>query len=201
MIEKNWDSRWSNVWFQPLLLGMASLYLYLNSFTLSNLPYLRRGDQTFFWEYALRMLQGEHVYRDFFQFTPPGSDLFYLALFRIFGPKIWVTDLAIIILGVAICRVCFEAASQIMDRSWAVLSAALYLVFVYGRILDATHHWFGLFAVVCGIRILLPERTVLRVASAGVLLGVASIRCRRSLRHSGSPGSLLCFDMGTFLPK
>lgn len=52
---------------------MVSLYLYLNLFSLSNTPFLLEGDQTFFWTYAMRMLQEERVYRDFFQFTPPGT--------------------------------------------------------------------------------------------------------------------------------
>jgi hypothetical protein len=116
------------------------------------------------------MLQGEHVYRDFFQFTPPGTDLFYLGLLRIFGPSIWVTNLAIIILVAALCWACCYTASQIMDRDWALLSAGLYVVFVYGRLMDATHHWFSLLAVVCALRVLIPQLSILRVAVAGALL-------------------------------
>src|SRR5271170_4876752 len=159
---------------QVLLLALACLYLYLNLFTFSNVPYLVEGDQTWFWTYGIRMLQGERVYRDFFQFTPPGTDLFYLGLFRAFGPEIWVTDVAVIILGIALCWICFNIAVRIMERSWALLTTAFFLVFVYGRLLDATHHWFSLLAVLCAIRVLMPARTTLRVIAAGALLGVAS---------------------------
>jgi hypothetical protein len=171
---KSHGGRLSSRYYRLLLLGVAPFYLYLNLFTFSNTPYLRGGDQTAFWAVALRMLQGEFAYRDFFQFTPPGTDLFYFGLFRIFGPSIWVTDLAIIILGTALCWVCFETALQIMDRAWAVLSAGLFLVFVYGRLLDATHHWFSLLAIVCALKILMPQRTFFRVAVAGTFLGTAS---------------------------
>jgi hypothetical protein len=62
---------WSVV---ALLLGSAA-YLYVNLFVLPNTPYLLGGDQTYFWVDAQRMLSGERPYRDFFQFTPPGTDV------------------------------------------------------------------------------------------------------------------------------
>jgi len=156
-----------------LLLGAAALYLYINLFTFSNTPTLLEGDQNCFWEYALRMLQGERVYRDFFQFTTPGTDVVFLVLFRLFGPNIWVTDMAVIILGVALCWVCFELAIRIMPRSWAILATLGFLVLIYGRLLDATHHWFSLLAVLCAVRVLMPQRTTPRLAIAGALLGMA----------------------------
>ena len=59
------------------LLSVAA-FLYINLFTLSNTPFLQVGDQVYFWVFAQRMLYGETVYRDFFQFTPPGTNLLYL---------------------------------------------------------------------------------------------------------------------------
>jgi len=156
-----------------LLLGTAVLYLYLNLFTFSNIPTLLEGDQNYFWAYSLRMLQGERVYRDFFQFTTPGTDLVFVTLFRMFGPNIWVTDMAVIILGVALCWVCFDMAICIMPRSWAILTTLLFLVLIYGRLLDATHHWFSLVAVLCAARVLMPQRTISRLAIAGALLAIA----------------------------
>jgi len=65
-------------WFVlTMLLGIAG-FLYLNLFALPNIPFLQTGDQIYFWVFAQRMSQGERVYRDFFQFTPPGTDLLYL---------------------------------------------------------------------------------------------------------------------------
>src|SRR5271156_3068731 len=110
MTEKTRRDTETHRMLQALLSGAVSLYLYLNLFTFSNVPYLVEGDQTWFWTYGIRMLQGERVYRDFFQFTPPGTDLFYLGLFRAFGPEIWVTDVAVIILGIALCWICFNIA-------------------------------------------------------------------------------------------
>ena len=63
----------------------SGLYLYFNLFTLTGTPYLLDGDQVFLWVYAQRLLNGELVYRDFFQFTPPGTDLVFLSLFKLLG--------------------------------------------------------------------------------------------------------------------
>jgi hypothetical protein len=158
---------------QLLLLASAALYLYLNLFTVSNTPFLLEGDQNFFWAYGMRMLQGQLPYRDFFQFTTPGTDLFFMGMFATFGPHIWVTDVAIVVLGVALCWACHAIAIRIMPRDWALLTTALFLVCVYGWILDATHHWFSLLAILCAVRVLMCERTPVRVAFAGALLGIA----------------------------
>jgi hypothetical protein len=152
----------------------CALYLYANVFASPRLPYLFEGDQVFFWTYAQRMMQGQHAYTDFFQFTTPGVDFFYLALFRIFGARIWVTDLAIILIGCLLCCVCFNVASQLMRRRDALLGTSLFLVFIYGRILDGTHHWLSLFAVICAVRVLVPARTPKRIVASGILLGLAS---------------------------
>jgi Dolichyl-phosphate-mannose-protein mannosyltransferase len=173
-LEKSRDLLKKRDWIQPLSLIAVPLYLYLNLFTFTNVPFLLGGDQTFFWIYAVRLLHGEKVYRDFFQFTPPGADLFYLALFRLFGPHIWVTNFAVLLLGVALCWVCFLLAQRLMERNLAFLASLLFLVFVYGDRLDATHHWFSVLAGLCAVRVVMPERTLPRIAIAGVLLGVAS---------------------------
>ena len=174
MIPNRQNDKTSGRWLSVSLLSLTSLYLYLNLFTLSNTPYLLTGDQLFFWSGAMRMLQGERVYRDFFQFTAPGADLYFLGLFHLFGVHIWVTNLAIILPGVALCWMCFDLASQIMERKWALLTSALYVVFIYGRLLDATHHWFSLLALASAIRVLMPARTATRIAIAGALLATAS---------------------------
>jgi hypothetical protein len=150
------------------------LYLYASLFAFPNIPYLLEGDQNFFWMYGLRMLHGERVYLDFFQFTPPGTDIFFATLFKLFGPYVWVMNLAVLLLGIALFWMCFHLAKRLMDRDLALLAALLYVVFIYGDRLDATHHWFSLLAVMGAVSLLMPERTAPRVAVAGVLLGIAS---------------------------
>ena len=50
----------------------------------------------------------------------------------------------------------------------------LFVVFVYGRWLDATHHWFSLFAILLAITLVIPSRSPSRLAIAGILIGIAT---------------------------
>jgi hypothetical protein len=156
-----------------MLLGISG-YLYLNLFLLPTTPILLSGDQVFFWMNGQRMLHGERPYLDFFQFTPPGADVFYFALFKAFGPRIWPLNLVVLLLGVILCWLCFVIASQIMERHLALLSALLFLTLIYTRVLNATHHYFSVVAVMGATAILMRGASPRRLAIAGALLGVAS---------------------------
>ncbi|MBB6146583.1 hypothetical protein HNQ77_004562 [Silvibacterium bohemicum] len=157
-----------------MLSFLLPVYLYLSLFRFPWAPIYLDGDQTFFWEYALRMLQGEHIYRDFFQFTPPGTDLVFLQAFRLFGPHIWVLNAVVLLLGTALAWMCFKIARRWMDQEAALLATAIFAVIIYGRLLDATHHWFSLLSVLCGVQAVLPARTSARIAIAGAFFGIAS---------------------------
>jgi hypothetical protein len=158
----------------PLLLLGITIFLYLNLFALPNVPFLLNGDQVFFWMDAQRMLHGERAYLDFFQYTPPGADLFYLAVFKVLGPRIYATNIVVLGLGVALCWVCFRIAKKIMAPKLALLGTMLFLTLIYTRMLNATHHWFSVLLCMAAIWILMDDRSVLRLSVAGALLGLAS---------------------------
>jgi hypothetical protein len=161
-------------WHSTMLLSAVALYLFLCLFIFPRTPLLLGGDQTYFWMDAQRMLAGEQPYRDFFQFTPPGTDFFYLAIFRYLSSQVWVTNAVVIILGIALCWICLSVAREIMQPNFAALAAAFFVVFLYGRTLNATHHWFSCLAVMCAVKLRLRHSTRLWTAAAGALLGLAS---------------------------
>jgi hypothetical protein len=173
-----------------LTLTLTGIYLYANLFVLPNTPFLLSGDQVYFWTDAHRMLFGEMPFKDFFQFTPPGTDVFYFALFKWLGPQIWVTNLVVLALGIALCWVCFSIARQIMPAGAALLSALLFLVLVYGRLLNATHHWFSVLIIMCAVRIGMGRMDSLRVWIVGMLLGAASF-----FTHTHAFAGLLAFTI------
>ena len=152
----------------------AAIYLFANLFRWPDIPYLLGGDQVFFWTDAQRMLHGERIYQDFFRFTPPGVDLVFVTAFKVFGPRLWVTNAIVLVLGIALCWMCFSIARQLMDQTRAALAAVLFLVLIYGSLLNATHHWFSLLAVMGAARLLMASRAAGALAIAGGLLGVAS---------------------------
>jgi Dolichyl-phosphate-mannose-protein mannosyltransferase len=156
-----------------VMLGTIA-YLYLSLFVLPNTPILQADDQVFFWMNAQRMLHGDRAYVDFFQYTPPGTDLFFLLLFKLFGARIWVLNAAVLALGAALCWVCFRVANQIMKRPLALLATVVYLILIFSKLLNATHHWFSILMVMCATSVIIRTRTARRVAIAGGALGLAA---------------------------
>jgi hypothetical protein len=156
-----------------LILGCCA-FLYANLFASPGIPFLLGGDQVFLWMDAQRLLYGEHVYRDFFQFTPPGAGLLYLGAFKLFGPQIWTPNLVVLTLGGSLCVLCLRISQSLMSRAQAALATSLYVVFVIGGTLDGTHHWFSLLAVLGAVAVLMNGRTPARILVAGALLGLAT---------------------------
>jgi hypothetical protein len=160
---------WSDLW---ILIG-SSAYLYLNLFTLRGTPFLLTGDQVFYWMDVERMMAGERIYRDFFKFTPPGTDLLYFVSFKLLGLHIWVPNLIVFALGIALTWICFRIASLFLDKFPALLAASFFLVFIYGALLNATHHSFSELGVLAAVAVLMQGRNEARLILAGVLLGAA----------------------------
>jgi hypothetical protein len=161
-------------WAEVLFLVGTCLYLYVKLFTFKDIPILLGGDQIFFWMDAKRLLLGERIYLDFFQFTPPGTDIVYLAFFKLFGPRIWVPNLIVLILGVLLGWVCFRISVSFLKTSQAILAASVFTVFIYGTLLNATHHLFSELAVLGAVAVLMRGKGPTRIVLAGMLLGPAT---------------------------
>jgi hypothetical protein len=160
--------------FTALILVGIAAYLYINLFVFLHAPVLQGDDQVFFWTNAQRMLFGERAYLDFFQYTPPGTDLLFFAVFKLLGLHIWALNLTVLALGTTLCWICFRVASQIMERGQALLATLLYLVLIFSKPLNATHHWFSVLAVMCATLVLMHESSRPRIVGCGALLGLAS---------------------------
>lgn len=163
-------------------------FLYTSLFSLTGTPHLRSGDEDFFWTYAGRLLTGQVFLRDFHQFTPPGTDLVYAAVFRVFGATVRSIDWTILWLGVALAVVCFFCARAIMCASMAALAAFACLVVLYGDRMDATHHWFSSLANLLALLALSRGRSWPRIAAAAALVAIAAF-CTQT---AGTMGLLAC---------
>jgi hypothetical protein len=166
---------WKSMTLRLSLVALGSaIYLYLNLFASGEVPFLLGGDQAYFWMGAQKLQSGEMIYRDFFQFTPPGTDLIYAALFSIFGTRIWVSNLVVLVLGVFFACVCFSLARKLMRDRSAALATALFMVFIYGKTLNATHHWFAVLLILLAVRVAMERVSPKSIALSGALLGVAA---------------------------
>jgi hypothetical protein len=152
----------------------CTVYLYANLFLSAKTPFLLGGDQVYFWMGAQRILDGQVAYRDFFQITPPGTDLIYAAFFKVLGTDLWVPNTVVIALGVLMGCVCFSLSRQFMKVPQAALATGLFLVLIYGKALNATHHWFAVLLVLVAVRLNMQRITGTRLALSGALLGLAA---------------------------
>ena len=160
--------------YNLVLLLTIPAYLFLNLFTLHGIPYAIVSDDGLFILDGLRMGAGQWIYRDFFQFNAPGIDYVFFFAFKLFGARAWVPNLVTLLLGTSLSWMTLYLGRRIMPRIWADLTTILFLVFIYGRWLDATHHWFSLFAILFAVTVVLPDRSPSRIAVAGALIGAAA---------------------------
>ncbi|QEE28424.1 hypothetical protein FTW19_10675 [Terriglobus albidus] len=160
-------------WHAVVALSSA-LYLYLNLFSSPRFPFLLGGDQVYSWMGAQRLLDGQTIYRDFFQFTPPGTDLVYAGSFGLFGNAIWVTNAIALALGVLSACLCYSLSRQLMSVASALTATGLFLVLIYGKFLNPTHHWFAVFFILLAVRIGMESLTIRSNVMSGVLLAISS---------------------------
>ena len=95
------------------LLGVFA-FLYLQLFTLPATPIFLEKDHLIYMHNALRMLEGEVIFRDFFQFIFPGSEVVYLLFFSIFGIEFWVLNAIILTLNLGTAWLMLKIAREVL---------------------------------------------------------------------------------------
>jgi len=150
------------------------VFLYLEAFILPRTPLLAYGDQSVYLLNATRMLQGQVIYRDFFEFTPPGTESVYTALFHGFGVRAWIPQAMLVFLGVALTWLSVYVSKSLMKGPVVFLPGLLFVTLVFRNALDASHHWYAVLAAIGALAVLIEARSLRRVAFAGVLCGLAT---------------------------
>jgi hypothetical protein len=176
------------VWF----LAGAFVFLYLHLFVSGTVPIWLGGDQTVYLVNATRMLHGEVIYRDFFHFLLPGTELVYFACFKLFGAREWVPNALLIALGMTLATLVFVISKKTLPGFTSFLPALLFLTVAYRNMLNGTHHWFSGTAIMGALALLIEKRTPARIVGAGMLCGVATC-------FTITQGIVAVFGFGVFL--
>ncbi len=155
------------------LLG-ALAFLYLNLFVPPLIPIWRGEDEGIFLHDAMRMLEGQVIYRDFFQFTLPGTQLVYLALFKAFGLRAWIPNTLLIILGLSLTWLSIGISKTVMHGWVAFLPGLLFLTFAFRRAFAVSHHWWSELAIMAAMAVVIEKRSPARLALAAALCGLAA---------------------------
>lgn len=152
------------------------VFLYLHLFVAPFDPIYYEADHSALLNDAKRIVGGEVIYRDFFEFAFPGAPLLYASLIAIFGAKLWILNAAILAhgmiaayLGVAISR------KLELGNCLSYIPSALFIFFGFRWFgVDGEHRMFSPLFVCLAILTLLSGRTAPRVAAAGVICSAAS---------------------------
>ena len=160
----------------PLLWFMLGglLFLYLPFFLPGPTPIWLSGDQAVYLVNATRIVQGQVIYRDFCQYTLPGTELVYAGLFRLLGIRSWIPNVLLILLGLSLAWLSVSISRKVLDRRSAFLPGLLFLVVPFRHMLNGTHHWFSALAVMAAVAVVIEKRTLARLAAAGALCGLAA---------------------------
>lgn len=161
-------------WTHVLFLAAAAIYLYLILFVFPHTPIYRDGDGDLYQASARRLYNGEVMYRDFSQFTFPGTEVVYATLFKLFGPVSWVGNFALVGVGLILSWLTL-AISRRLIRGWAMfVPALLFLTLLLPSMLDGTHHWYSVTAAMAAVAVVLEDRTPGRLVLAGILCGLSA---------------------------
>jgi hypothetical protein len=158
-----------------LLLLLVAAFVYLHAFRPPFTPFFYEADHLIFLYDADRMIRGDVIYRDFFQFTFPGTQALYFFLFKIFGPEYFVLGLVMIGIGAALFWTGLMVSRQVIDGPLAYVPPVIFVF--YGMRwfgMDGSHRMLGPIFIVLAVWVLMRGSTVRNAALAGVFCALAS---------------------------
>ena len=162
-------------WGKYLLLFAIAVFLYLFLYKFPATPFFTDGDQSIFLYEAERLFNGDVMYRDFFEFTLPGTQAFYALLFTIFGLKYWIIGAVTIAIGVTTAWLLVRISERLMPSPLSYFPAVLYIFFGFRWFgIDGSHRMFSPVLILLAILLVMKGRATLNFALAGISLGIAS---------------------------
>jgi hypothetical protein len=154
---------------------LALTCLYLDAFVFPHTPVYEGDTSPIYLLEATKMLHGQVIYRDFFQFTFPGTQIFYMILFKILGARAWIPSAVWVALGIGLAWTCLAISRQVLSGAKVYLPSLVFLGVSFFSEPDPNHHWFSMLACMVALAVLIPQRSPSRWAAAGALCGVATL--------------------------
>ncbi|MGD9561119.1 MAG: hypothetical protein AB7F88_02750 [Pyrinomonadaceae bacterium] len=162
--------------FELIFYLACFVFLYLQVFYFPATSIYYESDHVNLLNDAKRITEGEFIYRDFFEFTFPGAATLYAALMLVAGPKYWLVNAVIILHGLLAAFLGIQLSRRIIgDTAVAYLPSAIFIFFGFRWLgIDGEHRMISPLFCYLAVLILVQERTVRRLALAGVACAFAS---------------------------
>lgn len=143
----------------PFLLAVA-VFLYLFLFKFPATPFFTDGDQSIFLYEGERLFNGDVMYRDFFEFTLPGTQALYALMFAIFGLKYWIIGAVTIAIGVSTAWLLLKISEKLLAPPLSYLPAVIYVFFGFRWFgIDGSHRMFSPIFILLAIWILMRGKS------------------------------------------
>lgn len=184
-------------------LSFSFLYLFLTLFRLPATPIFFENDHFIQMYDSVRMLNGEILYKDFFQFTFPGTEVWYLVLFKIFGQRIWLLNGTIGLLGLSLTWSILALSKRLMTGIYVYVAPSIFLFFGfrwYGA--DGGHRLFSCLFATLAILVLMGNVSRLRLVWAGFFCALATFFTQnRGIGICAAIGIFLVWELFMFRPN
>ncbi len=139
-------------------------------------PTLHKADESYLLYGAKRIVQGQALYRDFFDFLTPGGFYLYALAYAVGGTSITTARLVTASLNALAVTCTYFLALRVASAAEALLAGALVVTICVPVWNMASHHWMatslGLAAAATLLGHRQPALTRVRAAAAGALVGL-----------------------------
>lgn len=153
----------------------CGLFVYSFLFKFPFTPFLRDSDQSIFIYEAERMLNGDVMYRDFFQFTFPGTQAFFAGLFSVFGVRYWLVAAVTLAIALVTIWLMTKIAERFLPTPLSYFPGLLYIFFGFRWFgIDGSHRMFSPIFILLAIWLLIKGRSAFHLIASGASLGVCS---------------------------
>lgn len=155
--------------------SVCGLFVYSFLFKFPLRPFLRDADQSIFIYEAERMLNGDVMYRDFFQFTFPGTQAFFAGLFSVFGVRYWIVAAVTLAIALVTAWLMTKIAERFLASPLQYFPALLYIFFGFRWFgIDGSHRMFSPVFVLLAIWLMMKGRSTIYLVATGICLGLCS---------------------------
>ncbi len=100
---------------------------------------------------AQRILEGQLLYKNFFDFVTPGTDYVLAALFSVFGTTLTVAHLTIVLLNAVVTILIVVISFDIIKNKWLRVVPGLLFSLYSSNVYYVSHHWFILLPVILAL--------------------------------------------------
>lgn len=134
------------------------------------------GSNGVFFDQAARVLAGQVMYRDFFEFVGPGVVYLHALVLLVTGSSIRGLTLAMVLQGAVLALLVHALAARVCGRGWRLLAPAAFVVLVYAPYVLGDHKWPALLCALSGLLVLTgPAKTVPTTILGGTLIGGSAV--------------------------